>query len=169
MPLVAAANPLALNLTFVVDIVVFLALLYLLSKYVFPVIDKALKARQQQVTLALSEAEAARRELEVARQKERSDLAEARHQAQEILDRAQKLGEELREELRQKGREEQEAMLTRARAELAQEREQAVSQLRRQVADLVLLATSKILREELDQKRQRRLIDEALHEVDLSA
>jgi F-type H+-transporting ATPase subunit b len=169
VPLVAAANPLALNLTFVVDIVVFLALLYLLSKYVFPVIDKALKARQQQVTLALSEAEAARREVEGARQKERSDLAEARHQAQEILDRAQKLGEELREELRQKGREEQEAMLTRARAELAQEREQAVSQLRRQVADLVLLATSKILREELDQKRQRRLIDEALHEVDLSA
>jgi F-type H+-transporting ATPase subunit b len=166
---VAANSPLSLNLTFPVEIVVFLALVYLLSRYVFPPISNALKVRQQQIAQALSEAEAARREVDEARQKEKSGLADARRQAQEILDRAEKLGEELREELRQKGRQEQEAMITRARAELAQEREQAVSQLRRQVADLVLLATQKILEEELDQKRQRRLIDEALAEVDLSA
>jgi F-type H+-transporting ATPase subunit b len=165
----ASASPLSLNLTFPVEIVVFLFLLYLLSRYVFPPIDKALRARQQLIARSLSEAEEARREVEEARKKERADLAEARHQAQEILDRAQKLGEELREELRQKGREEQEAMLTRARAELAQEREKAVSQLRNQVADLVLMATTKVLQEELDPKRQRRLIDEALGEVDLRA
>jgi len=169
VPLVAAASPLSLNLTFPVEIVVFLALLYLLARYVFPPIVKALDARKQQISQALAEAEAARREVDEARQKEKTDLADARRQAQEILDKAQKLGEELRDELRQKGREEQEAMLTRARAELAQEREQAVSQLRRQVADLVLSATQKILEEELDPKRQRRLIDEALAEVDLSA
>jgi F-type H+-transporting ATPase subunit b len=165
----ASASPLSLNLTFPVEIVVFLFLLYLLSRYVFPPIDKALRARQQLIARSLSEAEEARREVEEARKKERADLAEARHQAQEILDRAQKLGEELREELRQKGREEQEGMLTRARAELAQEREKAVSQLRNQVADLVLMATTKVLQEELDPKRQRRLIDEALGEVDLRA
>jgi F-type H+-transporting ATPase subunit b len=165
----ASASPLSLNLTFPVEIVVFLFLLYLLSRYVFPPIDKALRARQQLIARSLSEAEEARREVEEARKKERADLVEARHQAQEILDRAQKLGEELREELRQKGREEQEAMLTRARAELAQEREKAVSQLRNQVADLVLMATTKVLQEELDPKRQRRLIDEALGEVDLRA
>jgi F-type H+-transporting ATPase subunit b len=165
----ASASPLSLNLTFPVEIVVFLVLLYLLSRYVFPPIDKALRARQQLIARSLSEAEQARREVEEAKKKERADLAEARHQAQEILDRAQKLGEELREELRQKGREEQEAMLTRARAELAQEREKAVTQLRNQVADLVLMATTKVLQEELDPKRQRRLIDEALGEVDLSA
>lgn len=168
MPL-ASASPLSLNLTFPVEIVVFLVLLYLLSRYVFPPIDKALRSRQQLIARSLSEAEQARREVEEAKKKERADLAEARHQAQEILDRAQKLGEELREELRQKGREEQEAMLTRARAELAQEREKAVTQLRNQVADLVLMATTKVLQEELDPKRQRRLIDEALGEVDLSA
>ncbi|MFZ0168888.1 MAG: F0F1 ATP synthase subunit B [Candidatus Dormiibacterota bacterium] len=167
--LVAAASPLSLNLTFLVEIVVFLVLLYLLSRYVFPPINQALRARQQLIARSLSEAEEARREVEEAKKKERADLAEARHQAQEILDRAQKLGEELREELRQKGREEQEAMLTRARAELAQEREKAVSQLRNQVADLVLMATTKVLQEELDPTRQRRLIDEALGEVDLSA
>ncbi|MGA7088890.1 MAG: F0F1 ATP synthase subunit B [Candidatus Dormiibacterota bacterium] len=166
---VAAASPLSLNLTFPVEVVVFLALLYLLSRYVFPPIDRALRTRQQLIARSLSEAEEARREVEEAKKKERADLAEARHQAQEILDRAQKLGEELRDELRQKGREEQEAMLTRARAELAQEREKAVSQLRNQVADLVLMATTKVLQEELDPTRQRRLIDEALGEVDLSA
>jgi F-type H+-transporting ATPase subunit b len=169
VPLVASASPLSLNLTFPVEVVVFLALLYLLSRYVFPYIDKALKSRQQTIAEALSEAEKARCEVEQARQKESSDLAEARRQAQEIMDRAQKLGDELREELRQKGREEQEAMLVRARAELAQERERAVSELLGQVADLVLATTTKILEEELDQTRQRRLIDKALREVDLSA
>jgi F-type H+-transporting ATPase subunit b len=166
---VAAASPLSLNLTFPVEIVVFLVLLYLLSRYVFPPINKALQARQQLIARSLSEAEEARREVEEARKKERSDLAQARHQAQEILDRAQLLGEELQEDLRQKGHEEQEAMLIRARAELALEREKAVSQLRNQVVELVLMATTKVLQEELDPKRQRRLIDEALREVDLSA
>jgi F-type H+-transporting ATPase subunit b len=165
----AAASPLSLNLTFPVEIVVFLVLLFLLSRYVFPPINKALQARQHLIAESLAEAEKARREVEEAKKKERADLAEARHQAQEILDRAQKLGEELREELRQKGREEQEAMLTRARAELGQEREKAVSQLRNQMADLVMMATTKVLQEELDPRRQRRLIDEALGEVDLSA
>ncbi|MGH7667838.1 MAG: F0F1 ATP synthase subunit B [Candidatus Dormibacteria bacterium] len=169
MPLLAAASPLSLNLTFPVEVVVFLVLLYLLSRYVFPPISKALKSRQLQISRALAEAEDARHEVDQARQQEKSELAEARRQAQEILDRAQKLGEELREELRQKGRDEQEAMLARARAEMAQERERAVSQLRSQVAELVLLATTKILEEELDQKRQRRLIEEALAGVDLSA
>ena len=96
-------------------------------------------------------------------------MAEARAKAQEVLDRAQKLGDQLRDELRLKGEQEQQAMLERARAELAREREQAVLELRRQVADLVLLATTKVLQEELNPTRQRKLIDQALKEVDLSA
>ncbi|MGH7609361.1 MAG: F0F1 ATP synthase subunit B [Candidatus Dormibacteria bacterium] len=167
--LVAASSPLNLNLTFIVEIVVFLVLLYLLRRYVWPIVDRAISARQQEVASALGEAEQARRQLEQARDRERSELAEARRQAKEVLDRAQRLGEELREELRRKGQEEQEAMLVRARAELAREREQAVTALRRQVADLVLLATTRVLQEDLDPRRQQRLIEQALEGVDLSA
>ena len=167
--MVLASNPLALNLTFPVEIVVFLALLWLLRRYVFPPLDKALRARQAQIAQALGEAEQARKEAEQARELDRQEMADARLKAQEILDRAQQLGEQLREELRQKGEQEQQAMLERARAELAREREQAVLELRRQVADLVMLATTKVLQEELDPARQRRLIEQALKEVDLSA
>ncbi len=169
MPLVAAANPLALNLTFPIEVLVFLALLYLLSRYVFPPISKALGTRQALIAQSLAEAERARKETEEARQRERADLAQARHQAQEILDRAQQLGEQLRQELLEKAEKEQQAVVARARAEMAQEREQALAQLRNQVSELVLLATSKILEEELDQKRQLRLIEQALNQVDLSA
>ncbi|HUY56191.1 MAG TPA: F0F1 ATP synthase subunit B [Candidatus Nanopelagicaceae bacterium] len=169
MVLAAASNPLALNATFIIEIVVFLALLWLLRRYVFPPLDKALRARQAQIAQALGEAEQARKEAEQARLLDRQEMADARLKAQEILDRAQQLGEQLREELRQKGEQEQQAMLERARAELAREREQAVLELRRQVADLVMLATTKVLQEELDPTRQRRLIEQALKEVDLSA
>ncbi|MHB1502104.1 MAG: F0F1 ATP synthase subunit B [Candidatus Dormibacteria bacterium] len=167
--MVLASNPLSLNATFIVEIIVFLALLWLLRRYVFPPLDQAIRARQRQIAQALGEAEAARKEAEQARVSERAEMAEARAKAQEILDRAQQLGEQLRDELRQKGEQEQQAMLERARAELAREREQAVSELRRQAADLVMLATAKVLQEELDPTRQRRLIDQALKEVDLSA
>jgi F-type H+-transporting ATPase subunit b len=167
--IVAATNPLAVNATFIVEIVVFLALLWLLRRYVFPPLNNALKARQALIAQSLSEAEEARKEAERARTAEREEMAEARAKAQEVLDRAQKLGDQLRDELRLKGEQEQQAMLERARAELAREREQAVLELRRQVADLVLLATTKVLQEELNPTRQRKLIDQALKEVDLSA
>ena len=142
--IVAATNPLAVNATFIVEIVVFLALLWLLRRYVFPPLNNALKARQALIAQSLSEAEEARKEAERARTAER-------------------------DELRLKGEQEQQAMLERARAELAREREQAVLELRRQVADLVLRATTKVLQEELNPTRQRKLIDQALKEVDLSA
>ena len=167
--IVAAANPLALNATFIVEIVVFLALLWLLRRYVFPPLNNALKARQALIAQSLSEAEEARKEAEQARVAEREEMAEARAKAQEFIDRAQKLGDQLRDELRLKGEQDQQAMLERARAELAREREQAVLELRRQVADLVLRATTKVLQEELNPTRQRKLIDQALKEVDLSA
>jgi len=167
--IVAATNPLAVNATFIVEIVVFLALLWLLRRYVFPPLNNALKARQALIAQSLSEAEEARKEAEQARTAEREEMAEARAKAQEVLDRAQKLGDQLRDELRLKGEQEQQAMLERARAELAREREQAVLELRRQVADLVLLATTKVRQEELNPTRQRKLIDQALKEVDLSA
>ena len=167
--MVLAASPLSLNFTFVVEIVVFLVLLWLLARYIFPPLVRALEARQQLIAQSLQEAERARQEAERSRASEREEMAEARAKAQEILDRAQQLGEQLREELRQRGEAEQQAMLERARAELQREREQAVVGLRRQVADLVMMATTRVLQEELDQKRQLQLVEQALSEVDLSA
>ena len=167
--MVLASSPLSLNFTFVVEIVVFLVLLWLLARYVFPPLLRALEARQQLIAQSLQEAEKARQEAERSRASEMAEMAEARAKAQEILDRAQKLGEQLREELRQRGEAEQQAMLERARAELQREREQAVAELRRQVADLVVMATTRVLQEELDERRQLQLVEQALSEVDLSA
>ena len=167
--MVLASSPLSLNFTFVVEIVVFLVLLWLLARYVFPPLLRALEARQQLIAQSLQEAERARQEAERSRASEMAEMAEARAKAQEILDRAQQLGEQLREELRQRGEAEQQAMLERARAELQREREQAVAELRRQVADLVVMATTRVLQEELDERRQLRLVEQALSEVDLSA
>ncbi len=167
--MVLASSPLSLNFTFVVEIVVFLVLLWLLARYVFPPLLRALEARQQLIAQSLQEAEKARQEAERSRASEMAEMAEARAKAQEILDRAQQLGEQLREELRQRGEAEQQAMLERARAELQREREQAVAELRRQVADLVVMATTRVLQEELDERRQLRLVEQALSEVDLSA
>ncbi|HUY98499.1 MAG TPA: F0F1 ATP synthase subunit B [Verrucomicrobiae bacterium] len=169
MPVILSTNILIPNLTLVVEVVVFLGVLWILARYVYPPLDQAIQARQHKIAQSIHDAEQLKAAVEEGREQAQQALREARRQAQAILDQAQKLGEGLREELRTKGRQDQEAMLTRARAELEQERRRAVDDLRRQVADLSVAAASRILGRELDPATHQRLVADALSEVDLRA
>jgi len=169
MPVVASTNILIPNLTLVVEVVVFLGVLWILSRYVYPPLDTAIRARQQKIAQSIHDAEQLRVDVESGRQRAREELQEARRQAQAILAQAQKLGEDLREELRTRGRQDQETMLARARAELEQERRRAVDDLRRQVADLAVAAAGRVLATELDPATHARLVEHALAEVEWRA
>ena len=165
----AANNFLFPNFTLVVEVVIFLVLLALLRKYVYPVIDAMLAERQRRIGDAIKEAERLREQMERSHRELEAQMAEARAQAQSLLDQAQIIGEQVREEIRQRGQQEADMMLKRARADLEMERQKAVDGLRQHMADLVVAATGRILKEEIDADRHARLIDEALDQVDLRA
>ncbi len=169
MPVVASTNILVPNLTLVVEVVVFLGVLWILARYVYPPLDRAITQRQQRIAQSIHDAEQLKADVEAGREEAQQALREARRQAQAILDQAQKLGEDLREELRTRGRQDQEALLARARAELEQERRRAVDELRRQVADLTVAAATRVLGKELDAATHQRLVQDALAEVDWRA
>lgn len=167
------AQLLEINATFWIEAAAFILSILVLYYGVPPlgvpsvyrrVIDAA-ERRQRQVGQQLEAAEKARKEAEERREQAEARLREARAQASQIVEGANKSAEQLRAELKQKAEDEAKRITETARREIDAERQQAVDQVRAEVAELVVAATEKVLGESLDQKRQYQLIERAIKEV----
>ena len=156
-------------LTFAVEVLVFLALLWLLRAYVYPPLDAVLRERQRRIKSTIEEADQIRLEVEEARRSLDARMDEARRQSEAMVARAEELGEKLKEEMRLQAHAEADGLLERARRDIEVERQKVVDGLRREMAELVVRATGRVLGEELDAARHAKLIQEALDKVDLSA
>ena len=163
------AGLLTLNGTLIAQLVIFLVTLGFLYRVAWGPLLTILEARRKRIQEGVEAAEQAKRDREAAQREYQTRLEEARREGQRILDRIAKEGEELRKELEAKARQDAEGIITRARAEIEQERQSAVQDLRRQVADLALLAASRIIGESLDEKKHRELIDRAVEEAGVRA
>jgi F-type H+-transporting ATPase subunit b len=163
------AGLLTLNGTLIAELVIFLVTLGFLYRVAWGPLLTILDARRKRIEEGVEAAEQAKRDREAAQREYQARLEEARREGQRILDRIAKEGEELRKELEAKARQDAEGIITRARAEIEQERQSAVQDLRRQVADLAVLAASRIIGESLDEKKHRELIDRAVEEADVRA
>jgi F-type H+-transporting ATPase subunit b len=164
--MLADASLLEINLTFVVEIIAFVAMLLILRRWVYPRVIAAAEARQNQIARALEEAERSRQEAAAAREAVTREIEEARVQAREILERAHKAAVAEAEDLVRKARRDAEAQLERARAEIATERDRAIQEIRAQVGALVVTAAAKVLGEAIDRSAHSRLIEESLAQVD---
>ncbi|MEO8897544.1 MAG: F0F1 ATP synthase subunit B [Candidatus Dormibacter sp.] len=164
--MVADASLLEINVTFVVELIAFVALLLVLRRWAYPRIMAAAEARQNRIVQALEEAERSRQEAVAAREDIAGQLEEARLRAREIIAQAHKAAVAETEELVRKGRREAEALIQRARSEIAAERDKAIQDIRAEVGTLVVLAASKVLGQAIDRKTHARLIDDSLAEVD---
>lgn len=146
-------------------IVVFLVLLLVLSKWVFPMIVKATVEREEKITSQLAEAEQLRAEANKVLEEHRELLAGARGEAQAILVEARQAADRERAAAVEKTRAEQDELLARAKAEIAAEGERARADLRREVADLAIAAAAKVIEKELDAAGDRRLVEAYLAQI----
>ncbi len=163
--LAGVAGVIDINGTVIVELITFLIMLAILARYVYPEIVKLAEARQQAITEQLKEAEQARTEAEKRLKEAEEKLNDARKTAQGVIEAATKSGEQLRQELRQKAEDEAKRIAESARKEIEAERDRAIQSVRNQVADMVVLATEKVIGESLDDTRHRRLIERAVEEV----
>ena len=139
----------------------FLVAFLVLRRYAWPAITAALDKRQRAIEESIDTAEAARRDAAELLDEYRARLREARAQAEDIVSRARRAGEEHeRESL---------ADAKVRRDELLEQTRRAIQEIRNEVADLTVLATEKVTRRSLDEDDQRRLVEEALGELDFSA
>jgi F-type H+-transporting ATPase subunit b len=143
--------------------------MFVLSKLAFPRIAEALDKRQRAIEDSIDTAERTRREAEQLLAEYRERLAEARGQADEIVSRARKTGESAEAEIVADARAKREEMMDQTRREIEAETRRAIQQIRSEVADLTIAATEKVTRKTLDSADQKRLVDEALSELDFAA
>ncbi len=150
-------------------LVAFVITFLILRKAAFPKIAEALDKRQKVIEESIDSAEQLKVEAEKILAEYRERLKEARVQADEIIDRARKSGEVHERESLDAAKEQREQLLEQTRRDVEAETRRAIEEIRTEVASLTVLATEKVTRKVLTPEDQKRLVDEALSELDFSA
>jgi F-type H+-transporting ATPase subunit b len=150
-------------------VLAFLVALFILRKYAFPQISAALEKRQHLIEESIDSAQRTKQEADEILAEYRERLKEARTQAEEIVARARKNGEVAERQAAEQASELRKEQLERARKDIEAETQRAIQEIRREVADLTVAATEAVTRKTLNEEDQRRLVEEALSELDFSA
>ena len=150
-------------------LVVFGVSMYILAKVAFPRIGEALDKRQRAIEESIDYAERTRHQADELLAEYRERLAEARGQADDIVARARKTGEAHENEVLAEAKSKREEMMEQTRRDIEAETRRAIQEIRKEVADLTVAATEKVTRKSLTEDDQRRLVEEALAELDFNA
>ena len=150
-------------------LVLFLFTMGVLRRLAFPRIQEALDKRANAIRESIEAAERQRNEADELLAEYRKRLTEARQQADDIVERARKAADTAKSEATADGKAKREELVAAARRDIEVETRRSLERIRKEVADLTVLATEKVTRKSLDEGDHKRLIDEALAEVDFSA
>jgi F-type H+-transporting ATPase subunit b len=168
MPL--AANPL-IQVTpglMIWTILCFLITLFVLKRYAFGPIQKAIDERRERIRQSLEEADKARAEAHELLEEHRKLIGQAKGDAEEILTEARRVSEANVRRMREETEADRQRRLEDTRRQIEAETRKALEQIRVEVADLSLIAAEKVTRRSLDDADHRRLIEEAIGELDFS-
>jgi F-type H+-transporting ATPase subunit b len=141
----------------------------ILRKFAFPLIGDALDRRRKAIDESIESAERTKVEADELLEEYRARLKEAREQAEDIVARSRKAADSHMDEAKTDAKQYREELLETTRKDIEAETRRALDEIRKEVADLTVIATEKVTRKSLDDADHRRLIEEALSEVDFSA
>jgi F-type H+-transporting ATPase subunit b len=145
--------------------ITFLALLVVLSKFAWGPIVKMLDERERTIRESIESAKRERAEAERMFGEQKELLAKAQRDAAELAKRNKQDVEVLRQELTAQARKEADELVTSARRQIEEEKVKAVAELRAQVADLAIDAASRIVKANLDDATQRKLVDDYISQL----
>ena len=147
-------------------ILVFLALLFLLKKYAWSPLLRALDARQETIRKSLQDAQQARQAAEDANKSSEQILKQARTDADAIVSASRAEAEKLREEMRQAARAEAETIIKDARTQIDVETGRALRMIREEIADISVDIATKLIRRNCTREANIDLIEETLNQID---
>jgi F-type H+-transporting ATPase subunit b len=150
-------------------LLLFALAMYFLAKAAFPRISAALDRRQRAIEESIDHAEQVRVQANELLEEYRERLGEARRQADEIIARARHAAESHERRSQEEAKETRDHMMEQTRRDIESETRRAIQEIRREVADLTVMATEKVTRKTLNEEDQRRLVEDALSELDFSA
>src|SRR4051812_30896859 len=144
------------------------ATVYILNKLAFPRIVEALDKRRLAIEESIESAQRTKTEADELLEEYRARLKEAREQAEDIVVRARRAADSLQDESKEAAVKQREELLQQTRRDIEAETRRALDQIRKEVANLTVVATEKVTRKSLDDDDHKRLVEEALEEVDFS-
>jgi F-type H+-transporting ATPase subunit b len=150
-------------------LVLFAISLFALWKLAFPAISAALDKRQKAIEDSIDHAEQVRKQADDILEEYRERLKEARAQADEIVSRARRAGETHERQSAEDAKTKRDQLMEQTRRDIETETRRAIQEIRHEVADLTVQATEKVTRKTLTEEDQRRLVQDALSELDFSA
>ncbi len=149
-------------------IVCFLVVLFVLKRYAFGPVQQMIDTRRASIQSAIDEADASRAEARALLEEHKKLIGQAKTESEEILADARRVADAQRERVKVETEEDRQRRLEETRRQIEQATQQAIGQIRDEVGKLSLLAAEKITRKTLTGDDQRRLIDEALAEIDFT-
>lgn len=161
------SNFLVPNATFFVELFAFAIVLFVLAKYVLPVVNKAMTDRQDNLGRLFKDTEDAKAAAEKAEQDLRAQIVEARHEAARIREEAREQGSAIIAEMRTEAQAEAARIVEHAHGQMEAERRQVLAQLRHEVGGMAVSLAGKIVGESLtDDERQQRIVDRFVEELE---
>jgi len=158
-------SELGINLpTLLTQVVTFIILLVILRFVAYKPIMRMLDERSKRVKESMEQAESVKEQSARAEEELKKQLEAAGREGQDRIARAVKAGEEDKQRAQEDAKKEGEALINRARAEIQRERDDAVSEVRREFADLTVLAAGKVIEKSLNKEEHRELIEKVLEE-----
>lgn len=147
-------------------IISFLIFLYLLKKFAWGPILRALDQRESNIKNDLDAAHKARLDAEKSLEEYKKQLADAQAQALQLVSKARQDAERTREDLIAKAKVESQAQVESAKRQIELEKQDAINQIRSELADLIVLSAEKVISRSLDDDKHRQIALESLKEVE---
>ena len=148
-----------INATLFAQAIVFFVFIVITIKYIWPLMQEAIDARQKTIADGLAAAEQGKKSLETSSKQAERAIQEARARAAEIIAQAEKRDAQMVEAAKAAAKTEGDREKAAAKADIQQEAQRAREQLREQVAALAVAGAEKILRREVDAKTHADLLD----------
>ncbi len=145
----------------IVNFVILFGLLYLVA---YKPVTRMLDERSRKVKESMELTEQIKEQAAHGEEESKKRIEAASKEGQEVLARAVRTGEEIRQQAQQEARKDAEALVGRARVDIQRERDDAIDGLRKEFADLTILAAEKVIDRSLDKDAHRQLINKTLEE-----
>ena len=150
--------------TLIAQLINFLILLGLLYMVAYKPILKMFDERSNRIKESMEQTESIKEQAAKAEEEAKKQIEAASKDGQGMVARAVKAGEEIRQKAQEDAKPEAEALISKARIEIQRERDEAIDELRKEVAELTVFAAEKVIEQKLDKEAHRQLIDKVLDE-----
>jgi len=154
-----------INLTLIIQMIVFLLLVFFTMSFIWPPLMRAVEERQKRIAQGLAAADRGEQELQKARESAEAILREARERASQIIDQAQQRANDIVEQARAGARQEGQRLVASAQQQIGLEASRARESLRREIGAIAVAAAAKLLEREIDPSTHRELISKLAAQI----